>query len=284
MHLTVDLPGARGLFTTRHGGVSTGPYASLNLGPWTDDDPAAVAENRARVAAAAGVRHLLHGRQVHGTAVRRATAPTGAPAEEDGQATALADAAALVLVADCLPVLLASGGAVAALHGGWRGLAGGIVAEGVAALRDLGAEGPVSRRDRARRARLLLRGRRGGPRARSPTSPAPASASATSTCPRSPATGSPRRASTTIHDTGCARSATTRLLLAPARPRRHRAPGGCGVAGLDPARVAENAERVRAGIDAAARRAGRDPAARRAARGGQVRRTSRTSARCSTPA
>jgi polyphenol oxidase len=144
VHLTVDLPGARGLFTTRHGGVSTGPYASLNLGPWTDDDPSAVAENRARVAAAAGVRHLLHGRQVHGTAVRRATAPTAAPAEEDGQATALAGAAALVLVADCLPVLLASGDAVAALHGGWRGLAGGIVAEGVAALRDLGAEGPVS--------------------------------------------------------------------------------------------------------------------------------------------
>ena len=144
MHLTVDLPGARGLFTTRHGGVSTGPYASLNLGPWTDDDPAAVAENRARVAAAAGVGRLLHGHQVHGTSVRRATEPTGTPAEEDGQATALEDAAALVLVADCLPVLLASGGAVAALHGGWRGLAGGILAEGVAALRDLGAEGPVS--------------------------------------------------------------------------------------------------------------------------------------------
>jgi YfiH family protein len=49
-----------------------------------------------------------------------------------------------VFVADCLPIALAADGAVAAIHGGWRGLAGGIVAEGVAALRELGATGPVS--------------------------------------------------------------------------------------------------------------------------------------------
>jgi polyphenol oxidase len=49
-----------------------------------------------------------------------------------------------VFVADCLPVMLAAGGAVAALHGGWRGLAGGVLAEGVAALRELGADGPVA--------------------------------------------------------------------------------------------------------------------------------------------
>ena len=48
-----------------------------------------------------------------------------------------------MLVADCLPVLLAAEGGVAAVHGGWRGLAGGIVAEGVAALRDVGGDGPV---------------------------------------------------------------------------------------------------------------------------------------------
>jgi len=145
-HIAADLPGARALFTTRRGGVSAGPYASLNLGLWTDDDPDAAAENRARVATAAGVApdRVLHGRQVHGTAVRRATGATGEPREEDGQATTLADAAALVVGADCLPVLLASGRAVAALHCGWGGLAQGIVAEGVAALRDLGAHGPVA--------------------------------------------------------------------------------------------------------------------------------------------
>ena len=145
-HIAADLPGARGLFTTRRGGVSAGPYASLNLGLWTDDDPDATAENRARVAAAAGVApdRVLHGRQVHGATVRRATGPTGEPREEDGQATALADAAALVVGADCLPVLLVSDGAVAALHCGWGGLARGILAEGVTALRELGAGGPVA--------------------------------------------------------------------------------------------------------------------------------------------
>jgi YfiH family protein len=64
-------------------------------------------------------------------------------ADEDGQATALPDAAALVFVADCLPVALVADGAVAALHGGWKGLARGVIAEGVAALRELGARGEV---------------------------------------------------------------------------------------------------------------------------------------------
>jgi purine-nucleoside/S-methyl-5'-thioadenosine phosphorylase / adenosine deaminase len=145
-HVGAALPGGRVLFSTRRGGVSGGPYASLNLGLLTDDEPAAVAENRERLAGAAGLRweRVCFGRQVHGARVRRAAAPPeGAPAEEDGQATALREAAALVFVADCLPVLLTSEGAVAALHAGWRGLAGGVLAEGVAALREVGGRGPV---------------------------------------------------------------------------------------------------------------------------------------------
>jgi purine-nucleoside/S-methyl-5'-thioadenosine phosphorylase / adenosine deaminase len=147
-HITGELPGARVLFSTRRGGVSPPPFASLNLGRLTDDDGANVDENRARLAAAVGAprERFLHGRQVHEATVRRATEPPGPQrphAEEDGQATALADAPALVFVADCLPVMLVADGAVAALHGGWRGLAAGIVAEGVAALRELGADGPV---------------------------------------------------------------------------------------------------------------------------------------------
>jgi polyphenol oxidase len=148
-HIAADLPGGRVLFTTRRGGVSSGPFASLNLGRKTADDGANVDANRERLAAAVGLprERILYGIQVHGARVRRATEPPGParPAvEEDGQATALADAAALVFVADCLPVLLVADGAVAALHGGWRGLAGGIVGEGAAALRELGAGGRVT--------------------------------------------------------------------------------------------------------------------------------------------
>jgi polyphenol oxidase len=148
-HIAAALPGGRVLFTTRRGGVSQGPFASLNLGRLTADDGANVDANRERLAAIVGLprERFLYGIQVHGARVRRATEPPGAarPAvEEDGQATAIADAAALVFVADCLPVLLAGDGAVAALHCGWRGLAAGIVAEGVAALRELGADGPIT--------------------------------------------------------------------------------------------------------------------------------------------
>jgi polyphenol oxidase len=148
-HIAAELPGARVLLSTRHGGVSPEPFDSLNLGRLTDDDGANVDANRERLAAAVGLprERFLYGRQVHGARVRRASEPPGAerPAEdEDGQATALRDAAALVFVADCLPVLLSAGGAVAALHCGWRPLAEGIIGEGVTALRELGAEGPVS--------------------------------------------------------------------------------------------------------------------------------------------
>jgi YfiH family protein len=147
-HIGAELPGARALFATRRGGVSSGPYESLNVGGMTEDDPAAVEENRMRLAAATGCprERTLYGRQVHGTVVRRATEPPGEdrPVDaEDGQATALAGHPALVFVADCLPVLLAADGAVAAIHAGWRGLAGGVLAEGVAALRDVGGTGPV---------------------------------------------------------------------------------------------------------------------------------------------
>ena len=147
-HIGASLPGGEVLFSTRRGGVSEGPFASLNLGRLTDDAGANVDENRARLAAAIGKprERFLYGRQVHEATVRRATEPPGAQrphAAEDGQATALEDAPALVFVADCLPVMLVADGAVAALHGGWRGLAAGIVDEGVAALRELGADGPI---------------------------------------------------------------------------------------------------------------------------------------------
>jgi polyphenol oxidase len=147
-HVVADDDGARVLFTTRRGGVSGGPFASLNLGRLTADDGSNVDANRERLARLVGRPRgaFLYGRQMHGARVRRATEPPGPQrpaADEDGQATALAGAPALVFVADCLPVALVADGAVAALHGGWRGLAAGVLEEGVAALAALGAGGPV---------------------------------------------------------------------------------------------------------------------------------------------
>ncbi len=147
-HLAIDLPGARAVFTTRRGGFSTGPYASLNLGRWTDDELAAVEHNRETVQEALGVR-FAYGRQVHGTRVHRADAPgpedpAGVP-EADGLLTDRRGLAPMVLSADCLPIALAGGGGVAMLHAGWRGLAGGIIGEGVAQLRALtGDSAPVA--------------------------------------------------------------------------------------------------------------------------------------------
>jgi YfiH family protein len=146
-HISVELAGARALFTTRRGGVSAGAYESLNLGLWTDDDPGCVSVNRDRVARETGIarERFAQGRQVHGAHVARVReAPAGEPAPADGQATALRGVAPVVLVADCLPVALASREAVAMLHCGWRGLAAGIVADGVRALRELGAGDPLA--------------------------------------------------------------------------------------------------------------------------------------------
>jgi polyphenol oxidase len=145
-HLAIDLPGARAVFTTRRGGFSQGPYASLNLGRFTDDDRGAVERNRESLQRALEVR-FAYGRQVHGSRVMTADEPPvedgSMPAEADGQATAHTGVAPMVLTADCLPVAIAGEGAVAVVHAGWRGLAAGVVGEGVAALRSLGAAGAL---------------------------------------------------------------------------------------------------------------------------------------------
>jgi purine-nucleoside/S-methyl-5'-thioadenosine phosphorylase / adenosine deaminase len=136
-HLAIDLPGATALFTTRRGGVSEGPYASLNVGLLTDDDPQRVAANRERVRAQAGTASLAQGRQVHGTAV---SVDGGTGEEADGQVTTRPGVAAIVLVADCLPVALAGPDAAGVVHAGWRGLAAGVLEAGVAAI----GRGPVT--------------------------------------------------------------------------------------------------------------------------------------------
>ena len=138
-HVAADLGhGARALFTTRRGGHSAPPFDSLNLGRWTDDDPAAVERNREAVAALAGVplEHVAQGRQVHGTRVDLVERVPHAIADADGVVTALAGVATLVLTADCMPIALATPTRVGMVHAGWRGLADGVVEAAVALVRD----------------------------------------------------------------------------------------------------------------------------------------------------
>ncbi len=134
-------------FTTRHGGTSTGPWAGLNLGSTTGDDPRAVRANRGRLMETLGLNpeRATLGFQVHGADIRVIAAPsrpgrfTGALSgwpEGDGLVTDRPGIALVVLGADCLPVLLWRTDAhlVAAAHAGWRGLAGGVLAKAVTAL------------------------------------------------------------------------------------------------------------------------------------------------------
>lgn len=143
--LETSLPGARVVFSTRRGGVSEGPFAGLNLGILTGDERERVIENRRRLAASVGLapERIAIGRQVHGAFIACHETPQdpspyaqpGAPIPEvDGHVTAVPALAALVFVADCLPVALSGPGGVAILHCGWRGLAAGIVQKGAAAI------------------------------------------------------------------------------------------------------------------------------------------------------
>jgi len=135
--------GVRALSSRRAGGISSGVYASLNLGDHVGDLASAVAENRRRLRAAAGLpTEPVWLRQVHGTAVAdldRAE-PVGAmglPAGgQDAAVTRRSGRVCAILTADCLPVLLAAadGSAVAAAHAGWRGLAAGVLPATIRAL------------------------------------------------------------------------------------------------------------------------------------------------------
>jgi YfiH family protein len=125
-------------FATRNGGVSGGPYASLNLGLLTHDDPANVEQNRSRLCDAVGADadRLAMNRQVHAASVHRALAGVR-DRQGDGLWTDERGVPMLKLTADCLPVAVARVGgrpALAVLHVGRLGLLEGVVAAGVAAL------------------------------------------------------------------------------------------------------------------------------------------------------
>jgi YfiH family protein len=153
-HLVCDLGFAVVRFTGRLGGVSRGPYGALNLGSWGDDDPAAVAANRTILAGYAGVgpERIAQARQVHATDVLVMTDDTDLPGADvvagardaDGVATARPGTPCVVLCADCVPVALVADGAVAMVHAGWRGLAGGVLEAGLRALGEAGGSGAVT--------------------------------------------------------------------------------------------------------------------------------------------
>jgi polyphenol oxidase len=135
-----EAPGPyRVAFSTREGGVSEGSYASLNLGLLTADEPENVEENRRRLCAEVGAEpdRLALNRQVHGTTVQRAVA--GDRRERaDGLWTDEPGVAMLAMTADCVPIAIARTNgdepALAILHVGWRGLADGVIANGVEVL------------------------------------------------------------------------------------------------------------------------------------------------------
>jgi YfiH family protein len=138
-------PGIAHGFFGRDGGVSTGVYSSLNCGPGSRDDPAAVTENRARcVTALAPKARLVSLAQIHSANIHTvgadwdfATRPDG-----DGMVTAMPNVMLGILTADCAPVLFADAqaGVIGAAHAGWKGAGAGVLDNTVAAMEKLGAK------------------------------------------------------------------------------------------------------------------------------------------------
>ena len=118
--------GVRAVFTTRAGGVSALPFDSMNLGDHVGDLPASVAANRALLQRVTGTHHAVFMNQVHGVRVQGLDPLSADGQPADACVTRHRKLACTVMVADCLPVLLATqdGSVVAAAHAGWRGLAG----------------------------------------------------------------------------------------------------------------------------------------------------------------
>lgn len=143
-HLADPARIAHGFFG-RRGGVSRGIYASLNAGPGSGDQPGAVAENRARIAAAIGApgpAHLVSCHQVHGVDVAEIGAPPERRPEADAMVTTVPGLALCILTADCVPILFAdeTAGVIGAAHAGWKGALAGVAEACVEAMVACGAD------------------------------------------------------------------------------------------------------------------------------------------------
>ncbi len=134
--------GVRAVSTTRTGGTSSGPYASLNLGCHVGDRTEAVRQNRARLAAKLDLAEQPRWlNQVHGTRIVRVE-DVSEPVPADGTIASGIQGVCAIMTADCLPVLLCdhAGAHVAAVHGGWRGLAAGILETAIAEFGSRGVQ------------------------------------------------------------------------------------------------------------------------------------------------
>lgn len=149
----LDALGVDAVVTTRDGGVSTGPYESLNLALHVGDDPAAVIENRRRAATALGadLDDLVFAAQVHGRSAvlvteadrgRGAYRMTDAIPDADALVTNQRGVVLAILVADCVPIVLfdPSAGVLATVHAGWRGTVAGVTDAALDVMASLGAQ------------------------------------------------------------------------------------------------------------------------------------------------
>ncbi|MCR5536386.1 MAG: peptidoglycan editing factor PgeF [Succinivibrio sp.] len=129
------------VFTTRSGGVSKAPYATLNLGLHVGDSAEDVTENRLRVAQTLGVS-CVYMNQTHSSVVKLVEAADDKPVDADALVTTTSRLGLAVMTADCLPLLLSSkqGTVVAAVHCGWRGIYGDIIDHTVMKMRELTSE------------------------------------------------------------------------------------------------------------------------------------------------
>jgi hypothetical protein len=138
-----NLPAAAHGFFGREGGVSEGLFASLNCGPGSGDDLAAVATNRERVRESLAAAHLVTPYQMHSPDAVIVNAPwdMGKGPQADAMASATPGIALGILTADCTPVLLADAeaGVIGAAHAGWKGALGGVIESVVVAMESLGA-------------------------------------------------------------------------------------------------------------------------------------------------
>lgn len=127
--------GVGAVLTNRWGGLSDAPFDSFNLAQHVGDDPSTVQQNRELLSSTIGGVHVQWLEQVHGTQVVVA-AGGGAVFTADAAISREGGVACAVMTADCLPILLCDRGAtcVAAVHAGWRGLVGGVVANALAAM------------------------------------------------------------------------------------------------------------------------------------------------------
>jgi YfiH family protein len=142
--LEAGLPApARGVFTTRAGGVSLPPWEGLNLAVHVEDAFAKVQANRVLLTEQLGVQGLAFGKQVHGSGVRLVKGLSNKTSrgldDTDGLVTTVPGVALVMMGADCLPVLLAAEGVVGAAHVGRLGLAKGVLPEVVRVMRAQGA-------------------------------------------------------------------------------------------------------------------------------------------------